>query len=61
MKIKVKGILKQHIKDLGVRTGQTYDAFPAINTRLDAIQFIVEKDGEMLVCTLLPHNYKKIG
>lgn len=60
MKIKVKGELKDHVKDLGVKVGQTYDAFPAINTRLDAVQFIVVKGGESLVCTLLPENYTKL-
>lgn len=50
-----------HVKDLGVRHGQEYDAFPAVNTRLDAISFTLEKDDELVVCTLLPKNYQKIG
>lgn len=61
MKIKVKGKLPLHVKDLGVRHGQEYDAFPAVNTRLDAVSFTIEKDDELVVCTLLPKNYQKIG
>jgi len=61
MKIRVKGKLPQHVKDLGVRAGQEYNAFPAVNTRLDAISFTIEKDDELVVCTLLPTNYQKIG
>ncbi len=61
MKIKVKGKLPPHVKDLGVKAGQEYDAFTPVNTRLDAISFTVEKDDELVIWTLLPHNYQKIG
>ncbi len=61
MKIKVKGKLPSHVKDLGVKPGQTYDAFSAVGTRLDAVSFTLEKDGELIICTLLPLNYEKIG
>jgi hypothetical protein len=60
MKIKVKGELPQHIKDLGVRPGQEYDAFEEPGTRLDAVSFMVDKDDEMVKCTLLPKYFKKL-
>ena len=61
MKIKVKGSLPDHVTDLGVRTGQEYDAEPAIGTRLDAVMIKVPGvDCDFKWCTLLPKNYQKL-
>ena len=60
MKIKLKGHLPTHLLDLGLRPGNKFDAEPALNTRLDAVKFIIIVDDEQYVCTVLPKNYEKI-
>ncbi len=60
MKIKVKGPLPTHIKSLGVKPGQIYEAEPAAGTRLDAVLIRIPGDeGEIQYCTLLPKNFDK--
>lgn len=61
MKVKIKGKLPDHVKDMGVKQGQVYDAEPCPNTRLEAVRFIViDQEGEPEWCTVLPSNYVKL-
>lgn len=61
MKVKIKGKLPEHVKDMGVRHGQVYDAEPCPSTRLDAVRFIViDDDGTPEWCTVLPNNYTRL-
>jgi hypothetical protein len=61
MKIKIIGTLPDHVTDMGVKPGQTYDAEPTPNTRLDAVRFkVLKESGSFEWCTLMPKNYRKI-
>lgn len=60
MIIKIKGELPDHIRDLGVRPGQRYDAHVAPDTNLNARRFIVLVDGRPQYCTVLPKNYDEL-
>ncbi len=60
MKIKIKGNLPEHVRDMGVRAGQEYDAHVAPDTNLDARRFIVVVDGQQQYCTVFPKNYTEI-
>lgn len=50
--------LPEHVRDMGVRPGQKYDAMPAMGTRLKALSFQVMKDGHFEWCTVMPKNYR---
>jgi len=60
MKIQIKGNLPDHVKDLGVKWGDVFDAEEVPGTRLDAVRFIVFVDDGQQFCTVLPDNYIKI-
>lgn len=61
MKVKIRGKLPDHVKDMGVRNGQIYDAEPCPNTRLEAVRFLIfDEDYEPVWCTVLPANYVKL-
>lgn len=60
MKIELIGDLPDHLRDIGLKRGDRFEAEPAINTRLDAVRFMVEIDDALYQVTVLPKNYKKI-
>lgn len=60
MRIKLVGALPRELKDMGFEPGNQFDAAPAVNTRLNAVQVRIQKDGEIQVATIYPENYKKI-
>jgi len=57
MKIKLVGALPRELKDLGVKSGQTYDAFPAQKTNTRAVQFYIWRNEEQCICTVWPENF----
>lgn len=59
MKIKLVGALPRELKDLGLKPGDQFDAQPAENTTLKAVQFFVWAD-EKFKCTVWPENYVEI-
>ena len=61
MKIKLVGALSARLRDLKLKPGDKFEAEPAPNTNLGAVQFQVEIDDEFHVCTVWPQNYIKIG
>lgn len=60
MRIKLVGALPRELKDLGLKPGDEFDAFEAVNTRLNAVQVRISKDEEIQIATVYPENYKKI-
>lgn len=60
MRIRIIGKLPDHVKDMGVKVNQVYDAHEAPDTTLDARRFRVVKDGQEQYCTVLPANYKEV-
>lgn len=60
MRIRIKGKLPDHVKDMGVKVNQRYHAEDVPWTRLDAKRFIVTVEGEPQWCTVLPKNYAVI-
>jgi hypothetical protein len=57
MRIRIKGKLPDHIKDMGVRANQRYDAEYAPGTRLDAVRIQVPVEDHYENCTLLEDYY----
>ena len=62
MKIKItNGVnLPSHVRDMGVREGDVFDAQEVPNTRLDAVRFMVFLDDELQWCTVMGKNYKPV-
>lgn len=60
MKIKLTGALPTRLKDLNLKPGDKFDAEPAPNTKLGAVQFNVEVDDEFHIVTVYPENFIKL-
>lgn len=60
MKIELVGTLPDHLKDIGLKKGDRFEAEQATNTRLDAVRFMVEVENSVYCVTVLPKNYRKI-
>lgn len=52
--------LPEHVRDMGVKVGEEYDAEPVPGSRLDAVRFKVIVDDDPEYCMVMPKNYKKI-
>jgi hypothetical protein len=61
MLIKLTGALPARLKDLKLKAGDKFNAQPAPNGYLGAVQFQVEIDDEFHIVTVNPENYIKIG
>jgi len=59
MKIKLVGALPRELKDLDLKPGQTFDAFPAEKTSTRAVQFYIWRDGKY-TCTVWPENFIEV-
>lgn len=60
MKIILVGALPRQLRDMGLKSGDTFDASPAENTRYNAVRFKIVAGDEELVATVYQENYKKI-
>jgi len=61
MIIKLVGALPTRLKDLNLKPGDKFNAQPAPNTHLEAVQFQVEIDDEYHIVTVNKYNYVQIG
>jgi len=61
MRIKLVGALDQRLKDLGLKPGDIFEAYPSTSsTYANAVEVKVMKDGEPQIGTVYQENYKKI-
>jgi hypothetical protein len=60
MTIKLEGALPRELKDLGLKPGDLFDAFPAENTNTRAVRFFIRRDDENCICTIWPENFSVI-
>ena len=61
MKIKLVGALPTQLKDLGLKAGDLFEAYPSTSsTYANAVEIKVMKDGEPCVATVYSENYKKL-
>jgi hypothetical protein len=60
MKIELVGILSQELKDLKLKPGYRFDAEPAPGTRIGAMRFQTNVQGQMQYATVFPGNFKKV-
>lgn len=54
------GALPRELRDMGVKSGQTFDAFPAQKTNTRAVQFYIWHNEEQCICTVWPENFNII-
>jgi hypothetical protein len=61
MKIKLFGALPQQLKDLNLKPGDIFEAYPSTSsTYANAVELKVIKDGEPQIATVYQENYKKL-
>jgi hypothetical protein len=60
MKIKLVGALPPELRDLGLKPGNMFDAYPAPGMEISAVNIRLVKDGEIQVATVFARNYLKI-
>jgi len=60
MKIKLVGALPLKLRDLGLKTGDIYNARQAENGKYGAAIIQVDKEGEDFIATVYQENYKKV-
>jgi hypothetical protein len=60
MRIKLVGALSRDLKDLKLKPGDKFEAYPAENTNLAAVQVKLMVDGSPTIATIYPENFVKI-
>ena len=60
MRIKLVGALPRELRDLGLKVEDKFEAYPAENTSLAAVQVKLLIDGATQVATIYPENFVKI-
>ena len=59
MKIKLVGALPRELKDVGLKPGDEFNAFPAEKTNTRAVQFFIWREGNYK-CTVWPENFIEV-